>query len=315
MPGQTGGQSLEPSIFARLEADTGTDLTGVRLHQDAAARRAVEDLGAVAFTRRDDIYFGADAPSFSTAAGRALLAHELTHVAQQRRADRLEVGAVGRVGDVHEQQAARAARGQSSHLTGGAVPEVQLQPLPGVARGEVQAALERFLRRAWDAQGGRNLSITPAVRSVLERLVSLPVPGNSELAGDRNAAARLLALDAWLAGRSRPDEPALFAAEAARRFLPDPCDPKALKILGGASPADRPGRMGRLSDLVAGSKAADPDPRVQAVEEQRGPSSTDRVEQFVGDQRRRAGAEDKRIGPVDLDLFRVGRIIAGLPEA
>ncbi len=315
LPGQSSRQSLEPSIFARLEADTGTDLSGVRLHQDAAARRAAEDLGAVAFTRRDDIYFGAGAPSLGMAAGRVLLAHELTHVAQQRRADRLEVGAVGRAGDVHEQQAARAARGQSSHPTGGAVPEVQLQPLPGVARGEVQAELERFLRRAREAQGGRSLRITPEVRSVLERLVNLPVPGNAELAGDRNAAVRLSALDAWLAGGSLPGEPALFAGEAARRYLPDPCDSKALKILGGASPADQPGRMGRLGDLVAGSKAADPDPRVQAVEEQRGPSSTDRVEQFVGDQRRRAGAEEKRVGPMDLDPLRVGRILAGLPEA
>jgi hypothetical protein len=76
---------LPEGLRARFEAHLGTDLGGVRVHGDAAANQAAAALQASAFTLRDDIYFAAGAYRPETAAGRRLLAHEVAHVAQQRR--------------------------------------------------------------------------------------------------------------------------------------------------------------------------------------------------------------------------------------
>ncbi len=58
---------------------------GVRLHTDAAAAQRAQALQARAFTFGDDVYFAAGRFAPDTPAGRALLAHELEHVQQQRR--------------------------------------------------------------------------------------------------------------------------------------------------------------------------------------------------------------------------------------
>ncbi|WP_218952111.1 DUF4157 domain-containing protein [Amycolatopsis anabasis] len=60
-------------------------LDGVRLHRDRRADDLTAALGATAVTAGRNIYFSAGAPGLSTTAGRRLLAHELTHVAQQQR--------------------------------------------------------------------------------------------------------------------------------------------------------------------------------------------------------------------------------------
>jgi hypothetical protein len=56
----------------------------VRLHHGEASARAAESIGADAFTVGRDVYFGEGQYAPDTAPGRALLAHELTHVRQQR---------------------------------------------------------------------------------------------------------------------------------------------------------------------------------------------------------------------------------------
>jgi len=61
----------------------GADFSQVRLHADADAARQADALGASAFTRGRDIYFGAGQFAPGTPAGLQLLAHELGHVQQQ----------------------------------------------------------------------------------------------------------------------------------------------------------------------------------------------------------------------------------------
>lgn len=59
-------------------------LDHVRLHRDDVAAEVTSAVGATAVTMGPHVYFAPDAPSLASAAGRRLLAHELTHVAQQR---------------------------------------------------------------------------------------------------------------------------------------------------------------------------------------------------------------------------------------
>lgn len=59
-------------------------LDGVRLHTDQQATRMSRALNADAFTVGSDIYFGEGRYAPGTLAGNQLLAHELTHVAQQQ---------------------------------------------------------------------------------------------------------------------------------------------------------------------------------------------------------------------------------------
>ena len=60
------------------------DLRGVRMHNDEDSARAANSIGAHAFTVGSDVYFGRNEYQPGTAHGRGLIAHELTHVEQQR---------------------------------------------------------------------------------------------------------------------------------------------------------------------------------------------------------------------------------------
>ncbi len=72
-----GGRPLDHALRARIEPHLGVDLRNVRVRQ---AEHAARDLGARAFTSGATIFLGAGASSNDI----ALMAHEATHVAQQR---------------------------------------------------------------------------------------------------------------------------------------------------------------------------------------------------------------------------------------
>lgn len=114
--GKGGGQSLPAGQRAYYESRLGFDLGQVRIHADDHAARLSARLAARAFTTGSDVYFAGGQYRPETGEGRFLLAHELTHVAQQGRGVQLE-GGMGRVGDAHERQAdsvaERVARGES----------------------------------------------------------------------------------------------------------------------------------------------------------------------------------------------------------
>jgi Domain of unknown function (DUF4157) len=60
------------------------DFSQVRVHADAGAAESARAVGARAYTVGSDVVFGAGEYAPDTEAGRSLLAHELTHVLQQR---------------------------------------------------------------------------------------------------------------------------------------------------------------------------------------------------------------------------------------
>jgi Domain of unknown function (DUF4157) len=80
------GVALEWETRASLETAFATDLSTVRIHTDRQAALSARSLGAAAYTFGHHIVFGAGRYRPETSRGQRLLAHELTHVLQQRRA-------------------------------------------------------------------------------------------------------------------------------------------------------------------------------------------------------------------------------------
>lgn len=78
-----GGTALEPRVQRQAEGVLGADLSAVRLHHGAGSRQLNEQVHAEAFTYGSQIFFRGGLPDTSTAAGRELLGHELTHTVQQ----------------------------------------------------------------------------------------------------------------------------------------------------------------------------------------------------------------------------------------
>ena len=84
--GKGRGQALDAGLRDEMEARLGDDFSDVRIHTDAEASRSAAAVSARAYTVGNEIVFGADAPDLATDQGKRTLAHELTHVVQQRRA-------------------------------------------------------------------------------------------------------------------------------------------------------------------------------------------------------------------------------------
>ncbi|SHF18291.1 protein of unknown function [Fodinibius roseus] len=79
-----GGQPLPKAVNSELSSKMGADFSSVRVHSDSNAIRMNQQLGARAFTHGSDIYFNKGEFDPSSTSGKHLLAHELTHVMQQR---------------------------------------------------------------------------------------------------------------------------------------------------------------------------------------------------------------------------------------
>ena len=81
---KTSGAPLPQHIRKELEQSLGADLGDVRIHTGTNAFRLTKCLNARAFTHGSDVYFNTGQYNPHTADGRRLLAHELTHVVQQK---------------------------------------------------------------------------------------------------------------------------------------------------------------------------------------------------------------------------------------
>ncbi len=86
--GLGSGESLPGKLRKRFEPRFNRDFGGVRIHRDKNAAQAAESIRAKAFTMGRDIIFGENQYRPESRSGGFLLAHELTHVIQQGRAER-----------------------------------------------------------------------------------------------------------------------------------------------------------------------------------------------------------------------------------
>lgn len=80
----SGGSPLDTSTRADMETRFGHDFSDVRVHTDGAAHESAKSVNAQAYTVGSNIVFQRDKYDPSSAGGQHMLAHELTHVVQQR---------------------------------------------------------------------------------------------------------------------------------------------------------------------------------------------------------------------------------------
>jgi hypothetical protein len=80
----SGGRPLEPEVRADMEGRLGADFSDVKVHDDSAAHRSAQAVNAHAYTVGSNVVFQRDKYDPGSDAGRTMLAHELTHVVQQR---------------------------------------------------------------------------------------------------------------------------------------------------------------------------------------------------------------------------------------
>jgi hypothetical protein len=81
---QTGGEPLDRSTRADMEGRFGHDFSRIRIHSDHHAAESARSINALAYTVGEQVVFGAGRYAPQAESGRWLLAHELTHVLQQR---------------------------------------------------------------------------------------------------------------------------------------------------------------------------------------------------------------------------------------
>lgn len=82
--GSGGGRPLDTDVRTDMEARLGHDFSDVRVHDDASASASAKAVNAHAYTVGNNVVFQRDQYDPSSQAGRVTLAHELTHVVQQR---------------------------------------------------------------------------------------------------------------------------------------------------------------------------------------------------------------------------------------
>ncbi len=158
-----GGATLDGSTRASMESGFGTSFEDVRVHHDSQSDVLNRRLTSHAFTTGSDIFLRSDAsPSDSR-----LMAHELTHVVQQRSMSGGGGMTVGSAGDPHESHADAMA---DSVLSNSAAPA---QAAPAAAQREaapeeeeVAAKHDLSLQRAEEeeepAQAKHDLSVQRA---------------------------------------------------------------------------------------------------------------------------------------------------------
>jgi hypothetical protein len=155
------GHLLDRTTRAFMESRFNHDFSRVRVHTDAKAAESAQAVNALAYT-----VFGAGQYMPGTSAGRRLIAHELTHVVQQRHNSQAPATLrIGQADDTFEVDAERNAASLStgyanSPLSAAGPPAGTLQRGPGAVAAGVGAFALGFLAGFGIAFGIDYLSMT-----------------------------------------------------------------------------------------------------------------------------------------------------------
>jgi hypothetical protein len=125
--GQGSGRPLDGDIRREMEGHLGADFSNVRLHTDGAATESAKAVNANAYTVGEDVVIRNDRWSPDSDEGRKTIAHELTHVVQQRSGPVAGQDAGGGIrlsdpGDEFEQAAEHTATAIVSGASTGGAP-------------------------------------------------------------------------------------------------------------------------------------------------------------------------------------------------
>lgn len=89
------GNQLPQNTLHEMSSSFGVDFSGVIVHNDSEAANMNKELQAQAFTHGNDIYFKEGKYNPENSEGKFLLAHELTHVVQQRSGEKANIQKFG----------------------------------------------------------------------------------------------------------------------------------------------------------------------------------------------------------------------------
>jgi hypothetical protein len=153
---RTSGAPLPSSVRMDMQTRFGEDLSDVRVHTDSHAARSAQAVSAHAYTVGSHIAFGTGRYAPHTVTGRRTLAHELTHVLQQRGAATTSALSVGPAGDAAEQEADSI----SARVTAGGAGPVSVRAQSGVQM------LRRQVYGADGAIGAGTMTPVPGVHGV-----------------------------------------------------------------------------------------------------------------------------------------------------
>lgn len=145
----SAGRPLETDVRDDMESRLGADFGDVRIHDDSAAAASATAVNAHAYTVGSDVVFQRDTYDPTSDAGRVTLAHELTHVMQQRSGPVDGTAAAGGIqvsdpGDRFEREASANAERVMSEP---AAPQPAVQRHTGEEDEEEAAVQGSFVQR------------------------------------------------------------------------------------------------------------------------------------------------------------------------
>lgn len=157
------GSPLPQELRADMEGRFGTDFGDVRVHNDGAAHDSAKSVNAQAYTVGSNIVFQRDTYDPSSDAGKHVLAHELTHVVQQRNGpvDGTDAGGGVKVSDPSD-RFEREAVANADHVMSSPAPAADVQRTEDGAGGnsvqrqeeelpeEEEASAQTFVQREAD---------------------------------------------------------------------------------------------------------------------------------------------------------------------
>src|SRR5215467_10482037 len=132
--GSGGGSPVEPGARSFLEERMGADFSDVRVHTGAKADESARSISAQAYTVGNDVVFRSGAYQPGTESGRHVLAHELTHVLQQKAGPVSGTPAAGGISLSHPSDSFEQAAEHSADqvMSGGPAPSMPAAAGAGV---------------------------------------------------------------------------------------------------------------------------------------------------------------------------------------
>jgi hypothetical protein len=152
--GKGGGQPLDTGTRSFMEERIGADFSGVRVHTDGKAAESAKAVQAHAYTVGNDVVFGAGQYQPGSPSAQRMLAHELTHVVQQRSGP---VSGTPQAGGINVSDPSdsfeRAAEANADKVMSGGPAQQQPTAAPSVQREEAdddEYVQEMAVQRAED---------------------------------------------------------------------------------------------------------------------------------------------------------------------
>ncbi|MGW2595478.1 eCIS core domain-containing protein [Streptomyces sp. NPDC001515] len=163
---RSAGRPLDGAVRSEMESRLGADFSDVRVHTDAAARASAAQVGARAYTSGHHVVIG------DGGADKHTLAHELTHVIQQRQGQvaGTDNGSGLRVSDPSD-RFERAAEANATRVMRGPAPVQRVAAeAPAATRSHLavvqRAPLSGYNQRVDYPQGAHTVTVNGTAGSV-----------------------------------------------------------------------------------------------------------------------------------------------------